>query len=106
MGVGGEGNPYAAMAYDQAVLYALAIEAAGPGATRAAVNAKVREVAGPGGTEVGSFQEGRTALPKGKIHYVGASSSLDFDKSGDVAPDFGVSVFTLCKLERKYVVHP
>ena len=106
MGVGGEGNPYAAMAYDQAVLYALAIEAAGPGATRAAVNAKVREVAGPGGTEVGSFQEGRAALPKGKIHYVGASSSLDFDKSGDVAPDFGVSVFTLGKLERKYVVHP
>ena len=106
LGVSGEGNPYAAMAYDQAVLFALAIEAAGPGAARAAVNAKVREVAGPGGTEVGSFAEGRAALPKGKIHYVGASSSLDFDRFGDVAPDFGVSVFTKGKLERKYVVHP
>ncbi len=106
LGVPGEGNPYAAMAYDQAVLYCLAIEAAGPGAARAAVNAKVREVAGPGGTEIGSFEAGRAALPNGKIHYVGASSSLDFDKFGDVTPDFGVSVFTDGRLERKYVVHP
>jgi len=106
MGVPGEGNPYAAMAYDQAVLFALAIQAAGPGATRAAVNVKVREVAGPRGTEIGSFEEGRAALPKGKIHYVGASSSLDFDRFGDVSPDFGVSVFNKGKLERKYVVHP
>ena len=106
MGVSGEGNTYAAMAYDQAVLLALAVEAAGPGAARAAVNAQIRKVAGPGGTEVGSFTEGRDALKKGKIHYVGASSSLDFDKFGDVAPDFSVSVITNGKLERKYVVHP
>lgn len=106
MGVPGEGNPYAAMAYDQAVLMALAIQAAGPGAARAAINARVREVAGPGGVEIGSFAEGRDALPKGKIHYVGASSNLDFDKFGDVAPDFGVAVVTQGKLVRKYVVHP
>ena len=106
MGVSGEGNTYAAMAYDEAVLIALAVEAAGPGATRDAINAQVRKVAGPGGTEVGSFVEGREALKKGKIHYVGASSSLDFDKFGDVAPDFSVSVVTSGKLVRKYVVHP
>ncbi len=104
MGAPGEGNPYAAMAYDEAVLYALAVQAAGPGADRAAINAKVRVVAGPGGMEVGSFAEGRDALGKGKIHYVGASSSLDFDSHGDVAPDFAVSVITKGKLERKYVV--
>ena len=106
MGVSGEGNTYAAMAYDMAVVMALAVQAAGPGAPRSAVNAKVREVAGPGGTEVASFAEGKDALAKGKIHYVGASSSLDFDKFGDVAPDFSVSVITDGKLERKYVVHP
>lgn len=106
MGVSGEGNTYAAMAYDEAVLIALAVQAAGPGASRDAINAQVRQVAGPGGTEVGSFVEGRDALAKGKIHYVGASSSLNFDKFGDVAPDFGVSVITNGKLERKYVVHP
>lgn len=105
MGAAGEGNPYAAMAYDQAVLFALAMEAAGPGAVRAAINAKIHEVAGPGGTEVGSFTEGRAALKAGKIHYVGASSSLDFDRFGDVSPEFGVSVVTKGVLERKYVVH-
>lgn len=106
MGTGGDGNAYAAMAYDMAVLMALAVQAAGPGAARAAINAQVRAVAGPGGTEIGSFAEGRDALPKGKIHYVGASSSLDFDKFGDVTPDFGVSVITGGKLVRKYVVRP
>jgi branched-chain amino acid transport system substrate-binding protein len=106
LGISGEGNTYAAMAYDEAVLIALAVQAAGPGATRDAINAKVRQVAGPGGTEVGSFTEGRDALPHGKIHYVGASSTLDFDKFGDVAPDFSVSEVTAGKLQRKYVVHP
>ena len=106
LNVPGEGNTYAAMAYDEAVLIALALQAAGPGATRDAINAKLREVAGPGGTEVSNFTEGRDALPKGKIHYVGASSTLDFDKFGDVAPSFSVSVATAGKLVRKYVVHP
>lgn len=100
----GLGNVYAAMTWDMVVTLALAMEAAGPGADVAAINAKVREIANPAGTKVHSFAEGKEALKSGKINYEGASSVLDFDEFGDVTPDFGVSIITAGKVERKYVV--
>lgn len=100
----GLSNVYAAMTWDMVVTLALAMEAAGPGANIAAINAKIREVANPAGTKVTSFAEGREALKKGKINYEGASSVLDFDQHGDVTPDFSVSVVSKGKIERKYIV--
>jgi branched-chain amino acid transport system substrate-binding protein len=84
---------------------ALAIEAAGPGATVAQVNAKIREIGNPGGTPVFTFAEGKAQLAKKqKINYEGASSKLDFDKYGDVTPDFGVFVIEKGQLVRRDVV--
>jgi branched-chain amino acid transport system substrate-binding protein len=103
-GQSGLGNAYAAMAWDMVIVLALAIEAAGPEADTAAINAKMREVANPAGTKVYSFIEGRDALKSGKINYEGASSVLDFDQYGDVTPDFGASVISGGKIERRYVV--
>ena len=98
-------NVYAAMTYDMAIVLALAIEAAGPGATVAQVNAKIREVGNPGGTQVFTFAEGKALLArKQKINYEGASSKLDFDKYGDVTPDFGVFVIEKGQLVRRDVV--
>ena len=100
----GLANVYAAMTWDMVVTLALAMEAAGPGATVAAINAKIREVANPAGTKVATFAEGKEALKKGKINYEGASSVLDFDASGDVTPDFSVSIVSKGKIDRKYIV--
>jgi branched-chain amino acid transport system substrate-binding protein len=105
MGQSGLTNVYAAMTWDMVVCLALAMEAAGPNASVAAINAKMREIANPPGTKVYSFAEGKEALKKGKINYEGASSVLDFDQYGDVTPDFGVSIISKGKIERKYVVH-
>lgn len=100
----GTANVYAAMTWDMVTTLALAIEAAGPGADVAKINAKIREVGNPPGTAVASFAEGKEALKKGKINYEGASSVLDFDQYGDVTPDFGVYFIEKGKLDRKYVV--
>ena len=100
----GLSNVYAAMTWDMVVTLALAMEAAGPGANIAAINAKIREIANPAGTKVSTFAEGKEALKKGKINYEGASSVLDFDASGDVTPDFSVSTVSKGKIERKYIV--
>ncbi len=100
----GLSNVYAAMTWDMVVTLALAMEAAGPNADVAAINAKIREIANPEGTKVYSFAEGKEALKKGKINYEGASSVLDFDASGDVTPDFGVSIITKGAINRSYVV--
>lgn len=98
-------NVYAAMTYDMAIVLALAMEAAGPGATVAQVNAKIRDVANPPGTPVSSFAEGKKLLAeKKKINYEGASSRLDFDQYGDVTPDFGVFVIEKGQLVRRDVV--
>ncbi|MGE5199417.1 MAG: ABC transporter substrate-binding protein [Rhodospirillaceae bacterium] len=98
-------NVYAAMTYDMVTCIALAMEAAGPGATVAQVNAKIREVANPPGTAVYSFAEGRKLLAeKKKINYEGASSRLDFDEYGDVTPDFGVYVIEKGQLVRREIV--
>ncbi len=104
-GKSGSTNVYAAMTYDMVVVLALAIEAAGPGATTEQVNAKIREVGNPGGAQVFTFAEGKALLAKKeKINYEGASSKLDFDKYGDVTPDFGVYVIEKGELVRKDVV--
>ncbi len=104
-GKSGSTNVYAAMTYDMVVVLALAIEAAGPGASVAQVNAKLREVGNPGGTPVFTFAEGKALLAKKeKVNYEGASSKLDFDKYGDVTPDFGVYVIEKGELVRRDVV--
>lgn len=103
-GQSGLNNVYAAMTWDMVITLALAMEAAGPNADVAAINAKIREVANPEGTKVFSFAEGKEALKKGKINYEGASSVLDFDQYGDVTPDFGVSIVSKGQIARKYVV--
>ena len=104
-GKAGSTNVYAAMTYDMAIVLALAMEAAGPGASVEKVNAKIREVGNPGGTPVFTFAEGKALLAKKeKINYEGASSKLDFDKYGDVTPDFGVYVVEKGELVRRDVV--
>jgi len=98
-------NVYACMTYDMVVCLALAMEVAGPTATVAQVNAKIREVSNPDGTKVYSFAEGKKLLAeKKKINYEGASSKLDFDQYGDVTPDFGVFVIEKGELVRRDVV--
>jgi len=98
-------NVYAAMTYDMVISLALAIEAAGAGATVAQVNGKIREVSNPGGTAVFTFAEGKALLAKKqKVNYEGASSKLDFDKYGDSSPDFGVYVIEKGQLVRRDVV--
>ncbi|RUY00404.1 amino acid ABC transporter substrate-binding protein [Mesorhizobium sp. M2A.F.Ca.ET.040.01.1.1] len=100
----GADNVYAAMAWDMVVVLALAIEAAGPNADIAAINAKIKEVTNPPGAQVSTFAEGKAALKSGKINYEGASSSVDFNQSSDVIPDFDLSVISGGKISRKYIV--
>lgn len=98
-------NVYAAMTYDMVISLALAMEAAGPNATVAQVNAKIRDVANPPGTKVFSFAEGKKLLAqKQKVNYEGASSRLDFDKFGDVTPDFAMYVVEKGQFVRKDVI--
>jgi len=98
-------NVYAAMTFDMVVCLGLAMEAAGPGASVAQINAKIRDVANPDGTKVFSFAEGKKLLAaKQKINYEGASSRLDFDQYGDVTPDFGMFVIEKGELVRRDVI--
>lgn len=98
-------NVYAPMAYDMAITLALAMEAAGSGASVAQINAKIREVANPGGAPVSTFAEGKAKLAaRQKINYEGASSKLDFDQYGDVSPDFGVFIIEKGQLVRRDIV--
>lgn len=98
-------NIYAAMAYDMVISMALAMEAAGPGATVAQINSKIRDVSNPPGDTVYSFAEGKAKLAKKeKVNFDGASSKLDFDQYGDATPDFGVYVIEKGELVRRDVV--
>ena len=98
-------NIYAAMTYDMVISLALAMEAAGPGANVAQINAKLRDVANPPGNSIYTFAEGKAQLAKkAKVNYEGASGKLDFDKFGDVTPDFGVYVIEKGQLVRRDVV--
>lgn len=99
-------NVYAAMTYDMVISLALAMEAAGPNATVTQVNAKIRDVANPPGTKVFGFAEGKKLLAqKQKVNYEGASSRLDFDKFGDVTPDFGMYVVEKGQFVRRDVIN-
>lgn len=101
----GASNIYAAMTYDMVMALALAMEAAGRGATVAQINAKIRDVSNAPGTAVSTFAKGRELLgKKQKINYEGASSKLDFDNFGDATPDFGVFVIEKGQLVRRDVV--
>lgn len=99
-------NIFAAMTYDMVISLALAIEAAGSNADRAAIDAKFREVSNPPGQKVSSFEEGKALLKQGKkIDYDGASGPIDYDEAGDVTPLFGVYVFEGGKRVRKDTIH-
>ncbi|WP_246102091.1 ABC transporter substrate-binding protein [Methylobacterium terricola] len=105
MAAPGRSNTYAAMTYDMIVPLALAVEAAGPGADTAAVNARIIGLSGPDGEVVSSFAQGRDALKGGrKIIHDGASSVLGLDQPGDVPPDFSAYLFKGKRFERQYVV--
>ncbi|MDD0814605.1 ABC transporter substrate-binding protein [Curvibacter sp. HBC28] len=98
-------NVYAAMAYDMVISLALAMEAAGKGATVAQINSKIRDVSNAPGTAVFTFAKGKELLgKKQKVNYEGASSKLDFDAAGDATPDFGVFIIEKGQLVRRDVV--
>jgi branched-chain amino acid transport system substrate-binding protein len=104
-GVDVAGNVYAPMAYDQAIILALAVQALGPKATGPELARKVHEMGNPGGEPVYSFADGKKLLEAGRrITYVGASSALNFDQYNDVTPDFAASFVENGKLVRKFVV--
>ena len=66
---------------------------------------QIRDVSNPPGTKVFSFAEGKKLLAqKQKVNYEGASSRLDFDKYGDVTPDFGMYVIEKGQIVRKDVI--
>jgi len=76
---------FAAQAYDQIQLLALAIEAAGE-ATGSGINARLHAVSGPPGTKVSSFAEGAKILRDGgEIDYEGAAGPINFDENGNIA---------------------
>ncbi|MBX3578914.1 MAG: ABC transporter substrate-binding protein [Rhizobiaceae bacterium] len=84
MGQPGSANKYAAMCYDMINVLALALEKAGPNATRADVNAAITSVSNEPGTQVASFEEGRDVLKSGgEINYNGASSRVDLNDHDD-----------------------
>jgi branched-chain amino acid transport system substrate-binding protein len=88
-----------------AVVLALAMQNAGPGAGNAAIAQAVPAIAGPPGQKVSSFAEGKAALKAGqKINYEGASGPLDFDANGDAISVFGVNQVSKGALERKYLL--
>ncbi len=100
----GSSNVYAAMTYDMMIVWGLAMEAAGEGASVKEINAKIRDIANPDGKVVETFAEGKEALKSGPINYEGASSRLDFDEYGDVTPDFSESTIKNGVFERTGVV--
>lgn len=83
MGKPGSSNAYGAMCFDMVNVLAYALDAAGPNASRAAVNEKIREVANAPGEVVYDYVSGKERLKAGKVDYSGASSSINFDASGD-----------------------
>jgi branched-chain amino acid transport system substrate-binding protein len=103
-GKAGSTNPYAAYCYDMVVVLALAMEAAGPGASTERINEMIRQVAGNSGTVVTSFEQGRAELKRGRIRYDGASSKLAFNAKGDATPNFAVEVVHDGVLKRQSVI--
>jgi branched-chain amino acid transport system substrate-binding protein len=104
-GINVQGNAYAAMAYDQAIILGLAVQALGGAAGGPDLAKKVHEIGTAGGAAVYTFAEGKKKLEAGeRISYVGASSALNFDEFNDVTPDFAAYFIEKGQLIRKYVV--
>ena len=93
------GFPYTKQAYDAAVAFALAAEAAGS-TDGAAVRDQLRRIGGAPGqvivADVGSIRLGLEAARNGEdIDYEGAAQSLEWDENGDLARGFvGIWRFT------------
>ena len=86
-----EPDLFAAMAWDQLMVVALAVYAAQGDSSGDAIKRNLRRVANPPGTIVGTWREAVALLKGGReINYEGASGSLDFDAKGDVETDFGI----------------
>lgn len=83
MGKPGSSNAYGAMCFDMVNVLAYALDAAGPNASRMAVNEKIREVANTPGEIVFDYVAGKDKLKAGKVDYSGASSSINFNETGD-----------------------
>jgi branched-chain amino acid transport system substrate-binding protein len=104
-GINYQGNAYAAMTYDQAIILGLAVQALGPTASGVDLGKKVQEIGKPGGTPVYTFAEGKKKLEAGeRISYIGASSAINFDEFNDVTPDFAAWFVEKGQLVRKYIV--
>lgn len=104
-GINYQGNAYAAMAYDQAIILGLAVQALGATASGTDLGKKVQELGKPGGTAVYTFAEGKKKLEAGeRISYIGASSAINFDEFNDVTPDFAAFFIEKGQLVRKYIV--
>lgn len=96
---------YAAECYDMIITLALAIEAAGDGASVRKINDTIRTVTNAPGTKVSSFAEGRDLLRQGqKIDYDGVSSKVEMSEQGVTIPDFGVFEIESGKLVRKETI--
>ncbi|MPZ54354.1 MAG: ABC transporter substrate-binding protein [Acidimicrobiia bacterium] len=82
-------GPFGANAYDNLILFGLAMVAADE-CTGPAINGAVVDVSREG-TEVNSFEEGATLLSEGEdIDYQGASGPVDFDDQGTVTNSYSV----------------
>lgn len=76
--------------YDQMIVLALAMEAAGE-ATGEGINANYVAIASPPGKKVYTYEEGKALLEEGEeINYEGVSGTLDFDEYGNVAGSYAV----------------
>ncbi|MCY3558132.1 MAG: ABC transporter substrate-binding protein [Chloroflexi bacterium] len=93
------GFPYTKQAYDAAVAFALAAEAAGS-TDGAAIRDQLRRIGGAPGlvvlADIGSIRLGLEAARNGEdIDYEGAAQSLEWDENGDLARGFvGIWRFT------------
>ena len=86
--------PFIRESYDAAVIFALAVEAAGS-SDPTAIRDAIRSVSGPPGEEVGPGQsEIERALELlrdgNQINYQGASGPVDVDENGDVTGAMGI----------------
>ncbi|MFC5508639.1 ABC transporter substrate-binding protein [Bosea massiliensis] len=106
MKTSGAGNNFAAMAFDQVVLVALALEAAPNANNGAEIARAIRQICGPEGEVVNSFAEGRELLKKGvkNLNYQGASGPVDFDKEGRTPANFSVSTIKNAQSADRYDV--
>ncbi|MYN13885.1 ABC transporter substrate-binding protein [Pusillimonas sp. TS35] len=103
---GVEPHIYSAEVYDEIISLALAIEAAGPGASNKEINAAIKQVTNAPGVKVSTFEEGAKLLREGKkINYEGVSSSVEMSDEGFTVPDFGVYEIENGQLVRKDTIH-